>query len=243
MNETLRRYWMQLPNLVTFTNLLCGVAAIMLANNGHFLLATGAIFTAGVLDVLDGALARRMRGGDAFGEALDALADIISFGVAPALLIYEAFLRPWPVLGWCVAGGYVVCGAWRLARFAASEKGPYFQGLPITMAGMTVASLLFYQAFWSPRLAALVMFVLSVLMVSYVRFPKIPKLIGPVPRPARAGVAPLLVIAPIAFSVQSVIVALGLTYFIIALLDNLGFWQAVADGPVGDAFDRLRERF
>lgn len=243
MSETLRRYWQQLPNLVTFSNLLCGVAAIMLAMNGHFLLATATIFTAGVLDVVDGALARRIRCGDPFGEALDSLADIISFGVAPALLVYEGFLRPWPVLGWLVAGGYVVCGAWRLARFAASEKGPYFQGLPITMAGMTATSLLFYPAFWSARIVALVMFLLAVLMVSYVRFPKIPKLLGPVPRPARAGAMPLLVIAPIAFSPQVVLVALGSAYFLIAALDNLGFWSAVADGPVGDAFDRLRERF
>ena len=243
MKARLRRCWQQLPNLVTFTNLLCGVAAIMLATSGYLLAGAAAIFIAGALDVLDGALARRMRGGDPFGEALDSLADIISFGVAPALLVYEGFLRPWPVLGWIIAGGYVVCGAWRLARFAAGEKGPFFQGLPITMGGMTAASLLFYPAFWSPRVAALVLLVLAVLMVSYLRFPKVPVLLRPVPRPARAGAMPLLALAPIAFSPQGVIVALGGAYFLIALLDNLGVWGAVAHGPVGDAFDRLRERF
>ena len=68
---------------------ICGVTAIMLATRGYSTAAPLVIFFAGLLDVLDGVLARRFRGGDAFGEALDSLADMISFGIAPALLIYE----------------------------------------------------------------------------------------------------------------------------------------------------------
>lgn len=242
MRSTLRRQCDQLPNVITFANLLCGVAAIMLATRGHFTIAPAVIFFAGVLDVLDGALARRLRGHDPFGESLDSLADIISFGVAPALLVYERFLNPWPILGWVVAGGYVVCGAWRLARFAASEKSAYFQGLPITMGGMSVASLLFYPEFWSPRLIALVTLLLAILMISHVRFPKIPVFLGRLPRPALLLAVLLLILASLAFPVPNVITVLGLSYFVISFLENLGFWEAVADGPVGDVVERLRER-
>jgi CDP-diacylglycerol--serine O-phosphatidyltransferase len=232
----------QVPNLITFANLLCGVAAIMLATQRHFAVATGAIFTAGALDLLDGALARRLRGFDAFGEALDSLADIISFGVAPGLLIYEAFLHPWPVLGWVVAGGYVVCGAWRLARFASDAKGPYFRGLPITMAGMSAAALLFYRDFWSPRLVALLTLGLAVLMVSHLRFPKFPAIAGRLPRPAQLLALLFLLAASLLVPLSTVIVALGLSYYVGSLLENLGFWEAVADGPVGDVVERLRAR-
>lgn len=242
MRSTIRRRCEQLPNLITFANLLCGVAAIMLATEGHFILAPATIFTAGVLDVFDGALARRLRGADPFGEALDSLADIISFGVAPALLVYDRYLHPWPVLGWVVAGGYVVCGAWRLARFAADGKGPYFEGLPITMAGMSAASLLLYPDFWSPRLVALAVLVLAVLMVSYLRFPKIPVFLGRLPRSAQALAVLLSVLAVLAFPVPNILVVLGLTYFVVSFLENLGFWGAVADGPVGDVVAWLRER-
>ena len=242
MKEKLLQGCAQLPNIVTFGNLLCGITAIMLATRGYFLAAPLVIFFAGALDVLDGVLARRFRGGDAFGEALDSLADIISFGIAPALLIYEGFLQPWPILGWVVAGGYAICGAWRLARFAAAEKTPFFQGLPITMAGMTVSAFLFYPNFWSPRAVAIFTLILAVLMISHLRFPKVPMLLRPFPRPARAILLLGILVAAIVFSPGSVLTALGLTYFGLAILENLGFWDAVADGPVGDMVAKLRNR-
>ena len=242
MKKKLLQGCAQLPNIVTFGNLLCGITAIMLATRGYFLAAPLVIFFAGALDVLDGVLARRFRGGDAFGEALDSLADIISFGIAPALLIYEGFLQPWPILGWVVAGGYAICGAWRLARFAAAEKTPFFQGLPITMAGMTVSAFLFYPNFWSPRAVAIFTLILAVLMISHLRFPKVPMLLRPFPRPARAILLLGILVAAIVFSPGSVLTALGLTYFGLAILENLGFWDAVADGPVGDMVAKLRNR-
>lgn len=242
MKEKVLQGCAQLPNVVTFGNLLCGVTAIMLATRGYFLAAPLVIFFAGLLDVLDGVLARRFRGGDAFGEALDSLADIISFGIAPALLIYEGFLEPWPILGWVVAGGYAICGAWRLARFAAVEKTPFFQGLPITMAGMSVSAFLFYPKFWSPRAVALITLGLAILMVSHLRFPKIAMLLRPFPRPVRAIFILGVLVAVVVFSPGSVLTVLGLTYFGVALLENFGFWEAVADSPVRDMAARFRER-
>lgn len=232
----------QLPNAITFLNLLAGVTAIMLAQQSHFELAAVAIFVAGALDVLDGAIARRLQGFNAFGESLDSLADIISFGVAPALLIYRGFLEPWPVLGWLVAGCYVVCGAWRLARFASTPPSLFFQGLPITMGGMSSASLLFYREFWSPQVAALIMLGLAALMVSHVRFLKIPSMFGRLPRPVQLAGFLALAASWVAFPISNVIVALGVAYFIASVLENVGFWDAMACGPVGDFYARHRSR-
>lgn len=242
MKGKVRRGCEHIPNVITFGNLLCGVAAIMLVMDEHFLLAPAVIFLAGVLDVLDGILARKLRGADPFGEALDSLADIISFGIAPALIVYRGFLHHWPIVGWLVAGGYAVCGAWRLARFASSEKGPFFQGLPITMAGMSAAAFLFYPQFWSPSAVAVMTLTLAILMVSHFRFPKIPMLFRPFPRPTRPIIVALLLLAAVGISPAAVLTALGVTYFAVALLENFGFWEAVADGPVGDAVARLRAR-
>ncbi len=242
MKDKVRKGCELIPNLITFGNLLCGVAAILLVMDQHFLLASAAIFVAGVLDVFDGIVARRLRGSDPFGEALDSLADIISFGVAPALIVYRGFLHQWPILGWVIAGGYAVCGAWRLARFASSEKGTFFTGLPITMAGLSASAFLFYPHFWSANAVALMMLVMAVLMVSHLRFPKIPMLIRPFPRPLRPIIVALLVLAAITISPAAVLTALGVTYFVVAALENFGFWGVVADGPVGDAVSRFRSR-
>jgi len=237
-----RRGCQQIPNVITFANLLCGVMALVLAIDLRFTAAAALIFLAGILDVLDGAVARRLRGDNPFGESLDSLADIISFGVAPALLVYTVYLHSWPIFGVLVAGGYVVCGAWRLARFAASEKGLFFQGLPITMGGMSLATFLFYPTFWTPHAVAALTLILAALMVSQFRFPKIPMLLRPFPRPTRPLVAAALAVAALVISPAAVLTALGGTYFAVALLENIGFWEAMADGPVGEAVARLRER-
>ncbi len=232
----------QIPNVITFGNLLCGVLAIMLAMDRHFTTAAALIFLAGILDVLDGVIARRLRGTNPFGESLDSLADIISFGVAPALLVYTVFLHSWPIFGVLMAGGYVVCGAWRLARFAAGEKGSFFQGLPITMGGMSLATFLFYPTFWTPHAVGALTIILAALMVSQFRFPKVPMLLRPFPRPTRPLVAAVLAVAALTISPAAVLTALGVTYFAVALLENVGFWEAMADGPVGEAVARLRAR-
>src|SRR5947207_447688 len=114
----------------------------------------------------------------------------------------------------------------------------------ITFANLLcgVAALLFYRDFWSPRLVALLTLGLAVLMVSHLRFPKFPAIAGRLPRPAQLLALLFLLAASLLVPLWTVIVALGLSYYVGSLLENLGFWEAVADGPVGDVVERLRAR-
>ena len=106
-----------LPALFTLGNVLCGFLCIDAAHQGRFHAATSLLFLAGILDGLDGRVARLTGSTSAFGEQLDSLADVISFGVAPAILAYQWGLHDFDRLGLAVSFLFVVCGACRLARF------------------------------------------------------------------------------------------------------------------------------
>ena len=131
-----------LPNLFTLAALFGGFYGIVMAMNGRFDLATTGIFVAMVLDSLDGRVARMTGTQSAFGEQMDSLADMVSFGAAPALLAYEWALRPLGRWGWMAAFVYCACAALRLARFnvnTAVVDKRYFQGLPSPAAAALVA--------------------------------------------------------------------------------------------------------
>ena len=124
-----------LPNLFTSAALFSGFFAIVQAMNGHFELAAIAIFIAMVLDGLDGRVARMTNTQSAFGAEYDSLSDMVSFGVAPALILYIWALKPLGKLGWLAAFMYCACAALRLARFNTKledehQDKRYFQGLP-----------------------------------------------------------------------------------------------------------------
>jgi CDP-diacylglycerol--serine O-phosphatidyltransferase len=122
-----------LPNLFTLAALFGGFYAIVMAMNGRFELAAVGIFCAMVLDSLDGRVARMTNTQSAFGEQMDSLADMVSFGAAPALVAYEWALRGLGRWGWIAAFVYCACAALRLARFnvnTAVVDKRYFQGLP-----------------------------------------------------------------------------------------------------------------
>ena len=207
-------YW--LPNLMTAGNLCCGFFAVLTifkgileasANTGkyEFLIAresyeraTLLIFAACIFDLLDGRLARLGGKESEFGREFDSLADIISFGMAPAMLMAKAVLFPLDDmvrgLGWVLACIYVLCGALRLARFnclaiAAEKKkvpvDPDFRGIPIPMAAGFIASLTFllinlYEndrelGGWIYVLAG-AMLGISILMISDVTYPSFKKI-------------------------------------------------------------------
>lgn len=133
-----------LPNLFTSAALFSGFFAIVQAMNGKFELAAIAIFIAMVLDGLDGRVARMTNTQSAFGAEYDSLSDMVSFGVAPALILYIWALKPLGKLGWLAAFIYCACAALRLARFNTKlddehQDKRYFQGLPSPGAAALLA--------------------------------------------------------------------------------------------------------
>jgi CDP-diacylglycerol--serine O-phosphatidyltransferase len=133
-----------LPNLFTSAALFAGFFAIVQAMNGKFELAAIAIFIAMVLDGLDGRVARMTNTQSAFGAEYDSLSDMVSFGVAPALILYIWALKPLGKLGWLAAFMYCACAALRLARFNTKledehQDKRYFQGLPSPGAAALLA--------------------------------------------------------------------------------------------------------
>ena len=141
-NRVRRRGIYLLPNLFTTAALFAGFYAIVQAMNGRFDQAAIAIFVAMVLDSLDGRVARLTKTQSAFGAEYDSLSDMVSFGAAPALIVYEWSLRGMGKLGWIAAFVYVAGAALRLARFntmlEVADKR-YFQGLPSPAAAALVA--------------------------------------------------------------------------------------------------------
>lgn len=139
----LAMYIYVLPNLMTTGNLFFGFFAIIQALKAQFIIAAYAIVAAAVFDLLDGRLARLTRSTSKFGAEYDSLCDLVSFGVAPGLMLFQWALHPFGRLGWVACFLFVTCGALRLARFNVQstrvEKN-YFQGLPIPMAAGIVAS-------------------------------------------------------------------------------------------------------
>lgn len=131
-----------LPNLFTLAALFGGFYAVVMAMNGRFDLAAAGIFCALVLDSLDGRVARMTNTQSAFGEQMDSLSDMVSFGAAPALIGYEWALKGLGRWGWIAAFVYCACAALRLARFNVNTTvvdKRYFQGLPSPAAAALVA--------------------------------------------------------------------------------------------------------
>lgn len=168
-----------LPNLFTLAALFAGFYAIVQAMNRHFDYAAVAIFVAMILDGMDGRIARLTHSQSAFGAEFDSLSDMVSFGVAPALVVYEWQLRILGKLGWMVAFIYCAAAALRLARFntmAISDKR-WFIGLPSPAAAALVAGLVWVcQTYAYESTEALSWFALfftayaGVSMVSNIRF-------------------------------------------------------------------------
>jgi CDP-diacylglycerol---serine O-phosphatidyltransferase len=176
-----------IPSALTLGNLFFGLWAMVSASRGQFMLAAWLIVLAGLADTLDGRVARVTQTGSRFGAELDSLVDAISFGVAPAMVIYHVFLHDtgW---GWIATFVYVAATVIRLARFNIEQAGHAkvaFHGLPSPAAGMTLAT--FYPfsqtAFFEEHLAALhwpsimigLMLAIAMLMMSHVLYPVVPK--------------------------------------------------------------------
>lgn len=180
MSEVRRRGVYLIPNLFTTGNLFSGFYSVIAVFNADFTRAAVAILVAMVFDSLDGKSARLTKSTSRFGVEYDSLSDVVSFGVAPGLLIYSWALNNYGRLGWLAGFLFVVCGALRLARFnvqAPSIDSKFFVGLPIPAAAGVIASLVLLDnhilrlgAEIKPIVIVAITYVLAFLMVSTFRY-------------------------------------------------------------------------
>ena len=183
-----------LPNLMTAGNLFCGFVALTkiveASDYRDVRVAIGFILLACIFDLLDGRVARMGGVESPFGREFDSLADVISFGAAPAFLVHRVVLKDvfsnHQEFGWFIASIYLICGAFRLARFnclaamGGSGSGKEFLGFPIPAAAGLVASLTWFLMWWDDRnfpggnwryVLPIVLLFLSVMMISKVKYP------------------------------------------------------------------------
>ena len=153
-------------------NLLLGVLALVYTLEGRYHTAISLVFIAMLLDGLDGKLALHFKTGSDLGKQLDSLADLVSFGVAPAMLLYSMFLHQFALGGLFLTLLFPLAGAYRLARFnLCQEREMIFHGLPITIAGGALVSLGFYQDILLGWPIISLTLLLAVLMVSRIAYP------------------------------------------------------------------------
>ncbi|MBR1672234.1 MAG: CDP-diacylglycerol--serine O-phosphatidyltransferase [Fretibacterium sp.] len=165
------------PNMVTSGNLLCGLFSLMLTMGGRYVPAAWLIFFAVIFDGLDGKVARMLGGGSQFGLEFDSLADLVSFGVAPSMLLYQVSLKGWAgVLGPVVACFFTLCVALRLARFNVVHIPGPFQGLPCPAGGLFIASFVLAEMTLPPAAMAAVLAGGGLLMISSIPYANLKKL-------------------------------------------------------------------
>lgn len=165
-----------LPNLFTVFNLFLGIISIILSFNDRVDLAALMVILAFLTDGLDGKVARALKAQSDFGKELDSLSDIISFGVAPALIMYVSAFQYLGAAGWVVTAIFPIFGALRLARFNVISAPPgYFVGLPIPAAGGVLSTLALFQADLPNVALMLITIALSFMMVSRSHYPSFKK--------------------------------------------------------------------
>ncbi|MCC7179120.1 MAG: CDP-diacylglycerol--serine O-phosphatidyltransferase [Acidobacteria bacterium] len=229
----LRRGVSLLPSLFTLANLFCGWACVIYAMRGDLTTAAPFIGIAIVLDMLDGRIARMTGTTSEFGLQLDSLADLISFGMAPAILAFQWGLAPLGRLGWAVGFLFVTAAALRLARFniQAHTDKRYFVGMPSPAAAAIPAATVFYfpdgmQTYPQALPALAVVLVPALLMVSTIRFRSFKSLDLGTKRSYRGLIALAALIAAVASRPHEVLLLMAYAY--------------LASAFVGLAMSRLR---
>lgn len=252
-----------LPNLMTAGNLFCGFAALLNILDavtqmhaggdpaGKIYAAIWFILGACVFDVLDGRLARFGGHESPFGREFDSLADIVSFGVAPALLVFQIVLRDFDRFGWIIAFVYLACGALRLARFncmsahSPPESARNFQGFPIPAAAGLIASLTLFMLWldagqreigpWKFALPPLMLF-LSFMMFSRVSYPSFKAVNWRTQRSLPKFLAIIVVIIFTAMNFEWMPALLFLSYLLYGILRPLisKTWRREIDAEIGE---------
>ncbi|MDP1832063.1 MAG: CDP-diacylglycerol--serine O-phosphatidyltransferase [Geothrix sp.] len=255
----MRRSMFVLPSSITMASIFCGFSSVVMSINAagatperYFLWAAGLLVLAGVFDGLDGRVARATNTATEFGVQLDSLADVVSFGMAPAILAYrygffqlgihDSHLR---AAGWAACFVFTACGALRLARFnvqVGTVDSRYFVGLPIPAGAACVASVII----WHPTPPATIahaywfaagLFLVGLLMVSTIRFPSFKKR-ATSPRTAMVtSFSIVLFFALMILFQQRFFVGFFATYIALTLAMNLAWkagWRGI-DPPHDDA--------
>ena len=181
-----------LPNILTLVGVSIAITSIKFAFDGKFELSIIAVIVAGIIDGLDGRIARLIKGTSKVGKELDSLTDVISFGVAPAFIMYFWSLSEIGRLGWLISLIYVICVALRLARFnvttggESSWKDNFFEGIPSPAGGILVLMPLIYSfseiQFFSPNYQVIVpiLFItISILLISKIPTYSLKKIVVP----------------------------------------------------------------
>jgi CDP-diacylglycerol---serine O-phosphatidyltransferase len=214
------RSW--LPSLFTLANMMCGFGAILVAFRGEYRLACALIALSVVFDIADGAVARLVGAVSPFGLQFDSLADLVSFGLAPSLLVFALFSDgrdSLDALGWVACFLWVACAAIRLARFNTTidptADKRYFTGLPSPgAAGVVLASVFAFGAQMQGRdrlWVLLVVVVPALLMVSNVRFRSFRSLVSPKSR-RPYGLIALAVVLVVGFALVPTVTGVALAY-------------------------------
>jgi CDP-diacylglycerol--serine O-phosphatidyltransferase len=174
-----------IPNLFTAMNLFSGFLSIINASQGKFYYAAWLIIIAAIFDALDGAVARLTKSSSELGIELDSLSDIVSFGAAPAFLLFSTHLFNYNTFGTLISACLILAGGFRLARFNVQQTSfekNFFKGLPIPISAITISSfvLSFYESdsgFLSPynEMVIPLVIMLSLLMISRIKYDAIPK--------------------------------------------------------------------
>jgi CDP-diacylglycerol--serine O-phosphatidyltransferase len=233
----IRRRAYLLPSLFTIGNIFLGFFAVILALRGRFVFAGWMIVIAAALDFLDGKIARMTGTESDFGREFDSLADVLTFGMCPALAAWAWGLHVYERAGWLVPLFYVVCAATRLARFnvqASHVDSRWFVGLPTPAAAGTVASFLLVgvEPDWRPwfvkGMGALLL-ALGVLMVSTFRFWSLKAIDLRRPRSYRSVALPIIaIVVLLAFWPELFLPGFAVAY--------------AASGPLAWALGRVRVR-
>lgn len=210
-----------LPNLLTAGNLCAGFYAITAAVHLQFERAAVALVVAGLLDVFDGKIARLTRSSSRFGMEFDSLADLLSFGAGPAVLVYLWALQPYGRAGWVAAFLLVACGALRLARYnvhADTVDPRWFVGLPIPAASAFLATTVLFLrepvAFGRPVGIVIILqaYLIAFLMVSTVRYRSFKDLGMRQKRPFSFLVSAVFLFSIIALKPQATLFAMAVVY-------------------------------
>ncbi|MCH2410362.1 CDP-diacylglycerol--serine O-phosphatidyltransferase [Myxococcota bacterium] len=249
-NRKFQRGVYLLPGMFTVANMFCGWACVVYSMRGEFFTAAPLVAIAMVLDTLDGRIARMTGATSEFGEEFDSLADIVSFGVAPAVLVFSWGLESLGRLGWAVGFLYITAAAIRLARFnihGKSDDKRFFVGLPSpTAAGMIAATVFAFPSGLNQVTHALaglpLVLVPAGLMVSRLRFRSFGALIPGARQPSLSLLFIAGVIGAIAIQPQVVLFMMAYTYVSFGVVAHVLFrgrsWSSATKGSHEESSNR-----